>query len=171
MYWHKSWSKQVCLALLSSLRSTSDNVGLELLKLCQNFVLGSVDQVTHAPYLHGKRILLVNPSFSFIVMLSFWHFSYSNHNRAISFMLQSYTRLRKNRTCNVPPPPVVSQSSDTLTMVQGSNEFQWKSTILSLYKGKQEEKNRLHTRIYFTLMIMLEIHPKQLFIKNQEVGQ
>ncbi|KAH0866989.1 hypothetical protein HID58_074011 [Brassica napus] len=37
-------------------------------------------------------------------------------------------------TCNVPPPPVVSQSSDTLTIVQGSAAFQWKSTTLSLRK-------------------------------------
>jgi hypothetical protein len=42
-------------------------------------------------------------------------------------------------TCNVPPPPVVSQSSDTLTNVQGSDAFQWKSTTLSL--NEQNEAN------------------------------
>lgn len=35
-------------------------------------------------------------------------------------------------TWRVPPPPVLSQSSDTLTIVQGSDAFQWKSTTLSL---------------------------------------
>lgn len=35
-------------------------------------------------------------------------------------------------TCSVPPPPVFSPSSDTLTIVQGSAAFQWKSTTLSL---------------------------------------
>lgn len=43
-------------------------------------------------------------------------------------------------TCNVPPPPVVSQSSDTLTTVHGSDAFQWKSTTLSLYQNQKFEE-------------------------------
>jgi len=32
----------------------------------------------------------------------------------------------------VPPPPLLSQSSETLTIVHGSHALQWKSTTLSL---------------------------------------
>ena len=41
-------------------------------------------------------------------------------------------------TCSVPPPPVLSPSSETLTIVHGSHEFQWKSTTLSLHKLKKD---------------------------------
>jgi hypothetical protein len=42
-------------------------------------------------------------------------------------------------TCSVPPPPVLSQSSDTLTIVQGSDAFQWKSTTLSLHASNKNQ--------------------------------
>ena len=48
----------------------------------------------------------------------------------------------KNFTCSVPPPPEISQSSDTLTIVQGSAAFQWKSTTLSL-----DAQQRIKTHI------------------------
>jgi len=74
-------------------------------------------------------------------------FNYIKYDTNSHFLWSILRKLKSvSHTCNVPPPPVLSQSSETLTIVQGSYAFQWKSTTLSLhiitkfirYKGKQE---------------------------------
>lgn len=68
--------------------------------------------------------------------LSLWYFSLLNYWR----IKNAHSKWQDTRvniyiliTCSVPPPPVLSQSSDTLTIVHGSDAFQWKSTTLSLH--------------------------------------
>lgn len=45
--------------------------------------------------------------------------------QALTEMLHKrYNKKTQILTCNVPPPPVLPQSSDTLTIVHGSDAFQ-----------------------------------------------
>lgn len=53
----------------------------------------------------------------------------------IWFVLTDREGVFMHVTCSVPPPPVLSPSSETLTIVHGSDAFQWKSTTLSLNKN------------------------------------
>lgn len=55
--------------------------------------------------------------------------------RKIISILNYMMEIFFSHTCNVPPPPVLSQSSETLTIVHGSYAFQWKSTTLSLHSS------------------------------------
>lgn len=65
-------------------------------------------------------------------------------------------------TCKVPPPPVLPQSSETLTMVHGSDAFQWKSTTLSLHARQQ---NGSEMGIYQIIL------PYTIFIRGKRIRQ
>lgn len=51
---------------------------------------------------------------------------------------------------------MVSQSSDTLTIVHGSNAFQWKSTTLSLHESEDFMSKSDKQTIQITLAINLK---------------
>jgi len=68
-----------------------------------------------------------------------WH---ATHQQSISTQLEELAKETKPPTCRVPPPAVLSQSSDTLTMVHGSSVFQLKSTTLSLHPYLKQKKRK-----------------------------
>lgn len=78
----------------------------------------------------------------YIIKAILWYFLLlyyhtKNYKFLNILMLQSRNMLI---TCSVPPPPVLSQSSDTLTIVHGSDAFQWKSTTLSLHSFNRSQQ-------------------------------